>query len=200
MSRRHATCPRWLLLLACSGLAAVALGAAVPPAKTPVRLVTLEGEAVDPFAQDGAKVLVFVFVRTDCPISNRYAPRMQAIHSAYADAGVRFFLVYPDPDERPDDIRTHIREYGMPGTPLRDPDHDLVRRAGATMTPEAAVFTAAGDLIYRGRIDNRFVSYGKARPRATRTDLRDTLDALLAGKTVPFTTTPAIGCFIPDLE
>ena len=76
----------------------------------------------------------------------------------------------------------------------------LVRRAGATITPEAAVFGAAPEPLYLGRIDDRYVDFGKARPEATRHDLEQALDAVLDGRPVPEPRTEAIGCFIADLS
>ena len=62
---------------------------------------------------------------------------------------------------------------------LRDPDHVLVRAAGATIAPEAAVFVReapAPRLIYRGRIDDRYLAPGRMRPAATAHDLEDAID------------------------
>jgi hypothetical protein len=80
---------------------------------------------------------------------------------------------------------------------LRDPDHALVKAAGATITPEAAVF-AGGHVVYRGRIDDRYVDLGLERPAATKRDLADALTAVMSGKPVHPPTTQAVGCFIAD--
>jgi hypothetical protein len=140
-----------------------------------------------------------LFVRSDCPISNRYAPELQRIHEQFADRGVAFWLVYPDPDESPEAIRRHFAEYAHPGRPTRDPHHAFVRTTGATVTPEAAVFDRDGRLVYVGRIDDRFVDFGKARAAPTRRDLIDAIEATLAGRPVEPARTRAVGCFIPDL-
>jgi hypothetical protein len=80
---------------------------------------------------------------------------------------------------------------------LRDPDHALVKAAGATITPEAAVF-AGGRFVYRGRIDDRYVDLGVERPAATKRDLAEALAAVIAGRPVTPPTTQAVGCFIAD--
>jgi AhpC/TSA family len=105
----------------------------------------LTGKASDPFASHAAAE-VFLFVRTDCPITNRYAPELQRLAREYEHRNVRFWMIYPDATETTDSIRTHIRQYSFPGTPLRDPGHQLVKRARVTIAPEAAVFDAAGTL------------------------------------------------------
>jgi hypothetical protein len=173
----------------------VAVSAAVPH----VRIRDLDDRLIDPFAAPaGAKALVFLFVSVDCPISNRYAPEVRRLHDKFAAQGVVFSLVYPNPAEPIAALRRHLKDYGYPMRALRDPKHDLVKVAGATITPEAAVFDREGRSIYRGRIDDRYVSLGLERPAATRRDLDEALTDALAGKPVRQTSAPAVGCFIAD--
>ena len=49
---------------------------------------------------------------------------------------------------------------------------------------------------YRGRIDNQYAALGKPRRVVTVHDLRDALDAVLAGRPVANPETEAFGCFI----
>ena len=153
----------------------------------------------DPFATP-ARVRVLLFVRTDCPITNRYAPELQRVAEEFKGRDVQFWLVYPDATETAAGIRAHIDQYRFPGEPVRDPQHELVRRAHATVAPEAAVFDAAGRLIYHGRIDDRYVDIGKARPAAQTHDLENAITAVLAGKPVAESETRAIGCSLADVE
>ncbi len=155
----------------------------------------LDGRAVDPFA-GAAKATVIVFVSTDCPISNRYAPELRRLFERYAPLGVAFRLVYPTVDETPAIIRQHVREYGFPFAALRDPGHALVARAKASVTPESAVFAYGGRLVYHGRIDDRQVDFGQARTEPTRRDLEDAIEAVLAGRAPSETEAPSIGCAI----
>jgi len=144
----------------------------------------------------GKKAVVLLFIARDCPISNAYAPEIKRIIARYTPEKVAFSLVYPDPDTSLASARQHAREYGYTCPLLLDPAHRLVRRAGATITPEAAVFAPNGRLLYRGRIDDLYLGFGQRRYAATRHDLRDALDAVLAGRPVPTARTQAIGCFI----
>lgn len=147
-----------------------------------------------------AEVQVFVFVRTDCPITNRYAPELLRIAKEFQGRHVAFYLVYPDPNENKRAIENHMAEYSLPGIPLRDPDHKLEQRAHATIAPEAAVFDMQGNLKYHGRIDDRWVSPGVARPAAQTHDLEDAISAVVAGRPVPHPETRAIGCSLVDLR
>jgi hypothetical protein len=165
-----------------------------------VHLEDLDGRRVDPFPAAPARAVVFVFTRTDCPISNRYAPEVARLYKRFGPRGVDFWLVYPDRDETAQSIRAHLKEYGYPIDALRDPEQELVALTGARVSPEAAVFVDRTHLAYRGRIDDRFVDFGKARAEPTRRDLEEALEAVLARRPVVNPRTTAVGCYLSDLE
>jgi hypothetical protein len=160
----------------------------------------LAGNAVDPLAGDPGTLVVLTFVTPDCPVSNRYAPELGRIAAAHPE--LSWWLVYPDPDVDAAQIEAHRREYALPGTPLRDPEHVLVARAGVVVTPEVAVFRRGDDgpPLYRGRIDDRVPQYGRARPEPTRRDHVIALEAIGRGAAAPEATTVAVGCPIDDLR
>jgi hypothetical protein len=175
-------------------------GSIVAAAEVP-RVPNLAGQFIDPFERaSAAKAVVLLFVSTECPYSNRSAPEIRRIKNLFEPKGVRFWLVYPNPAETTAMIRAHLQAFGYPDIALRDTAHALVKYAGPTVTPEAAVFTGEGRLVYRGRIDDRFVALGRERPSPTRHDLEDALTATLAGKPVVPATTQAFGCFLADLR
>ncbi len=156
----------------------------------------VQGVARSPLQPEGKASLLF-FVTSDCPISNSYAPEIQRICSEYGPKGIACNLVYVDPDLTPSDVKKHVREFGYGAMPaILDSTQKLVRAAGATTTPEAAVIGRAGQVLYRGRIDNVYASLGKRRPAATEKDLRKALDEVVAGKAVSTPETKAIGCYI----
>jgi hypothetical protein len=163
------------------------------------RVPNLDGTLVDPLAPaPGTKVTVILFVSTDCPISNRYAPDVRTLHDRYAKDGVAFWLVYPNPADAVLDIRDHLASFSYPGTALRDIRHDLVKRVGATITPEAVVYDGRGRMTYRGRIDDRYSAVGIEKAVATRHDLQDAIAATLAGTPVKARLTQSVGCYIAD--
>jgi len=186
----------WLAVAASAFLATVPMPLRAADAVT---VETLEGQRVDPLRfAPGVRAAVFVFVSTECPVSNRYAPEVVRLYDGLAANGVRFTLVYPNPAESASDIRTQLKEYGYPMDALRDPAHAFVKRIGISITPEAAVFTPDGKLAYRGRLDDRYVSLGLERPAPTRRDLADALTDLLAGRPVRTPRTQAVGCYVAD--
>jgi hypothetical protein len=159
----------------------------------------LEGKPADPFRAAQGKVVVLIFVRTDCPVSNRYAPTIQQL-SVLNTEKAAFFLVYPSRKETSETIRKHDRDFGYTLAALHDPQHILVKQSQAQVTPEAAVFDAHRRLVYHGRIDNLYEDFGHARKTATTHELADAIAAAIAGKMLTRNATPAVGCYISDLE
>lgn len=186
-----------LLLILLVSLTTIATSAQQPTSQ--LRLFDLDGRLVEPFAGGRIKAQVFIFVRTDCPISNRYAPEIERLYRKFAPDSINFWLVYPDKDESAEVIKKHLKEYGYRLVALRDPQHTLVSLAGVEVTPEAAVFVPGRRLIYRGRIDDRFVAFGKSRPLPTVRDLEKILEVIRHGEPVTKRTTLAVGCYISDL-
>jgi AhpC/TSA family len=164
--------------------------------------VDLSGKPVDPLNLKGSKAGVLIFVRSDCPVSNRYVPEISRLYHKFSPQGVAFWMVFVDPRESPQTIRQHIKDYSVQVPVLRDPSHVLVQKTGVQITPEVAVFEPHGSgaqMVYRGRIDNWYVDFGKSRVAPTVHDLENTLDSILAGKTPALRTTQAVGCYISDL-
>jgi hypothetical protein len=165
--------------------------------------VDLDGTVVDPLKASAGKVVVLIFVRVECPISNRYSPTIQKMIQRIGreNAGrVAFWLVYPDRSESAEQIRKHEKEFGYDLPALRDVQRSLVAESHAQTTPEAAVFDANHKLIYHGRIDNLFEDFGRARPAATTHELEDAIHAALDGKEVANASVPGVGCYISDLR
>jgi hypothetical protein len=144
-------------------------------------------------------VVVLIFVRTDCPIANRYAPEISRLQAAHA-TDAAFWLVYPDKRETAAAIRKHDLEYHLTLPVLRDPRRALAKRAQVSATPEAAVFDVRGQLVYHGRIDNWFEDFGRARPAPTTHELADAIVAAVSGHPATLPSAPAVGCFLSDLS
>ena len=141
---------------------------------------------------------VLVFTTTDCPIANRYAPEINRLASTFAGK-VRFMLVYPVPTDTDDRIRDHVRKFGYTMAWRRDVDQQLAAEIGIRVTPEVAIQDRNRAVLYRGRIDDRYIAFGVDRPQPTVRDLERSLEAVLAGKPVPVKETQAIGCILSDL-
>lgn len=199
MARKFSLALAGALLLCCG------FGFAPSPNKTEsdpkkIQVADVNGKRVRPLESKERKFAVFFFIAHDCPIANRYAPEIKQICADYATRPVTFYVVYVDTDLAAPGAKKHATDYGYPCAALRDPAHKLVKALKAKVTPETVVVGPEGKTLYQGRIDNRYLDYGKMRHIPTVYDLRLALDAALEGKRVAHPRTTAIGCFIPEAK
>jgi peroxiredoxin len=143
------------------------------------------------------KAIAFVFLAIDCPISNRYSPELNSIYSEYSKRGVAFYGVHSDGTLTVEQARAHATEYSLQFPILLDSSFDLAKILGARITPEAVVLSGTGIPLYRGRIDNLYITFGQMRAQPTVNDLRTILDDAIAGKSAPYASNTPVGCFIP---
>src|SRR3954463_4975489 len=76
-----------------------------------LRVQDLDGKPFNLQKASEGRVHVAVFTRSDCPISNRFAPEVRSLCDNFRSKGVAFYLIYVDPNEKPDAIRDHLRQY-----------------------------------------------------------------------------------------
>jgi len=166
-------------------------------ALAPGQLRDVDGRPTNLLAP-AAAANVLLFVASDCPISNGYAPEIQALCREYGGKGVSCSLIYEDPGIDAASVRAHRDAYRYGGAipAVIDRDGAIARKLGASVTPEAVVVGADGKARYRGRIDNRYAALGQPRQVATVHDLRDALEAVAGGRPVARAETEALGCFI----
>ncbi len=136
--------------------------------------------------------LVLVVLGTDCPISNRYVPTLNAIATSARD--VAFFGVVSDAAATRATAQRHRDRFRIAFPVLLDGDGTLAAHLGPTHVPEAFVFDAAGRPVYRGRIDDSWVRIGVPRPRPRTHDLRDVVTSIVAGDPPAWRRTQPVGC------
>ncbi len=165
-----------------------------------IELPDVSGQLQRPLEKSSARADVVIFVLHDCPIANAFAPEINRLTAEFQPRGVRFFVVHVDPSLTPAAAKQHAKDFAFVCPVLLDRQHALVARLKAAVTPEAFVVSPAGETLYRGRIDDRFVELGKRRQEPTRRDLRLALENVLADKPVTEPVTKAVGCFIPTVK
>jgi len=158
--------------------------------------VDLNGRPVSDLGGPGIHFVVLIFAATDCPISNRYVPEIARLNREFSAKGVRFWWVFPNPSDNAPLVAKHNKDFAIRENSLLDLSQSTVQRAHATVTPEAAVFTADMREVYHGRIDDRYLDIGRERPQAGHHDLESAISAALAGKPVPQPGGPPVGCSI----
>jgi hypothetical protein len=166
-----------------------------------IQVPDIDGVERQPLQVAKGRVAALFFITHDCPISNYYSHEIRRICDDFGGRGVSCALIYTDPTLSDNDARKHAQEYGHGSYPkMVDRKHVLVAATGATITPQAVLIKDDETIAYRGRIDNFYAALGKPRRVVTEHDLRDSLDAVLAGRPAPKPEVPSVGCYIPDLS
>lgn len=140
-------------------------------------------------------VTVVMFISVQCPVSNSYNERMNALYQDYSPKGVRFVAINANRTEPADAVAQHAREHNFQFAVYKDPDNAMADRFGASVTPETYVIDSRGMIRYHGSIDD-----SQNASRVNRNRLRLALDAVLAGQTPPQTETKAFGCTIKKVQ
>lgn len=145
----------------------------------------------------GARVLVVGFTCNHCPYVIGSEERMIALHRDRDLAGRGLALVCINANEdvnHPTDSFEHMveraRERGFPFDYLRDETQEVALAYGALRTPHFFAFDADRALRYTGRLDDNPRDAARARTH----ELRDAVEALLAGRPVPVPLTNPLGC------
>ena len=157
---------------------------------TDFNIQDLDGKPVA-FSAIRGPVTVVTFIATQCPVSNSYNQRMNAVYQDYSSKGVKFIFVNANRTEPASEVREHAKRVGFTFPVYKDPDNVLADRFDAQVTPESYVIDSAGIIRYHGSIDD---SQNESHIRTQR--LRLALDAVLAGKPVDQSETKAFGCGI----
>ncbi len=161
----------------------------------PVTAVTVDDKKVV-IPDEKSMATVLVFLLTDCPIANRYAPELKRIEADYAKKKVAFYRVYVYSDASLSSIREHTKQFDYKWPAIHDKGRALIKAVDARVTPEVAVIKPDGAIAYMGRIDDMYLEHSRLREGGYRRDLRLALDELLAGKPVSLPRTTALGCYI----
>jgi len=143
----------------------------------------------------GAEILIVVFSCNHCPAAIGSEDRMIQLHKDYEPKGMAMVSINSNEEQNhPDDsfekMKERARDKGFAFPYVRDESQDAAKAYGALRTPHFYVFDGQRHLCYTGRMDDNPFDTSKA----SQHDLRNALDAMLAGKKPPVELTNPIGC------
>ncbi len=141
-----------------------------------------------------APAVVLLFLGTECPVANGYAPEMTRLTKHFSDGGVVFVGVHCDPDVTAKLAAQHAREYQLTFPILLDPVQTLAKPTGVHTMSASVVLLPDGEVVYRGRIDDRYTEQGKRRLEPTTHDLKNAIKAALSGKKPEPAESKTYGC------
>lgn len=139
---------------------------------------------------------VYVFIAEECPVCNFMGKPLSLIAKKY-EASVEFHAVFPVKNSNYKTSQLFKQQYDMlTFETLLDRDQKITKLLGATITPEVVITDAAGEIMYRGRINSAYYAPGKMKHSSIKDDLDQALATLISGKKVIEPWPSAIGCYI----
>ena len=143
----------------------------------------------------GKKAFVIMFTTLDCPIVQRYLPKLGELDRTYRDRGAQFLAVNVAPNDEVREVAYRAMRANCEFPFAKDFDGDVVKALDASRAGEVVVLDADKKLRYRGRVDDQF-RFGGERPNPSRDDLKLAIEDVLAGRDVAVAETPIDGCRI----
>jgi peroxiredoxin len=160
-------------------------------AVNPNVIEAVDGESsLEPLKGQNGTVLIFLSVQ--CPIDFGYVDRIERLVEDYRPRGINIVGISSNATETIDSIKQSTHRFSF--VILKDSGNKIADKFGARVTPEAFLLDATGNLFYHGRIDN-----SRAEGSVEVRDLRDAIEATLAGRSVPKAEAQAFGCTIKRL-
>src|SRR5205823_6187646 len=114
------------------------------------------GQPVSLYGFRGKKAVVLVFLGTDCPVGNLYAPRLAELSRQYGDKGVVFLAVNSNAHESAEQAAEFAREHGIDFPVLKDTDNRVADQLLVERMCEAIVIDGRAQVRYRGAIDDQY--------------------------------------------
>jgi peroxiredoxin len=159
---------------------------------------TLSGEMKSLDELKSSKATVIMFICNHCPFVKHINSELVRVAGDYMPQGVSFIAISSNdadkyPEDGPDKMKVYAERLGYPFPYLYDETQEVARAYDAACTPDFFIFDGVMNCVYRGQLDDS--RPGNNKPRDGK-DLRQALNAMLAGNPVSPIQKPSIGCNI----
>lgn len=175
----------------------VALGTSAPSFHLPNTNPGFGGDRVS-LEQHAGRPVCVLFICNHCPFVVHVAEVLAELGRLASSRGVGFIAISSNnvethPDDSPELMTAEAAARGYEFPYLYDESQEVARAFDARCTPDVFVYDSAHKLAYRGQIDETRPSSGSP---ATGADLRDAIECVADGRSVPEPHTPSMGCGI----
>ena len=146
----------------------------------------------------GTAGTVIMFICNHCPFVIHVNPELVNLGKEYQEKGIGFVAISSNdvnnyPDDAPDLMKITAKREGYSFPYLYDETQEVAKAYDAACTPDFYLFDGDAKLVYRGQLDDSRPGNGLP---LTGLDLRNAMDALLAGDKISSEQKPSIGCNI----
>ncbi len=158
----------------------------------------VSGETISLSTFADKKALLVMFICRHCPFVKHVQNELAKLGKDYAHHDVGIVAISANdaanyPNDAPESLKEMALELGFNFPLCYDESQETAKAYTAACTPDFFVFDANRKLVYRGQLDDSRPSNGKP---VTGKDLREALDAVLAGQSVNSNQQPSVGCNI----
>lgn len=141
------------------------------------------------------KAIVIVMREKDCPISEKYGPRLVRFEKEYSQKGILFIYNYVGQVRPESSARSDLKRFGFKGPYVIDKKQTVTNALNVQTTGDVFLLTAQRRLIYRGPLDDQYHLLKSAlKPRNNY--VLDILQNIVSGKKIESKEMPAPGCVI----
>ena len=160
-------------------------------------LIDQQGEAHELYYHKDASAIVLMIQGNGCQIVRSTLPDLKKVRDAYADRGVKMFMLNANPQDTRQSIQQEAKEWDIDFPILDDSSQIIAKALKVNRTGEVLVINPKNwEIIYRGPISDRVAVYERQKAAASKHYLRDALDAVLNGQEVAEKEVFSPGCII----
>ncbi|MFT6033096.1 MAG: hypothetical protein ACI854_001629 [Arenicella sp.] len=154
------------------------------------------GKAHELYYHSDDKAVVIVAQGNGCQIVRSNLEDLRAIRKDYAGKGVEILMLNANMQDNRSDIVAEAEEWGADFAIMKDRTQIIARSLAINRTGEVLVIDPRNwGVVYRGPLSDR-VDFERQKNTASKRYVRDTLDALIAGKEITPSSVNAPGCII----
>ncbi len=146
------------------------------------------------------KIVVLVFLDTECPISQFYTKDLRNLVLKYKNSNTIFLTIFPTKYTHEEDIRSFNEKYQLNILSVLDKNQIITKKFNATITPEVFVLNQKNEMVYFGSLDDSFFELGKRNLNPQKKYLEEAIQSTIFQKKIPIVHAEAIGCEIQRIQ
>jgi peroxiredoxin len=144
------------------------------------------------------EALLVMFICQHCPFVKHVKHELANLGKDYAETKLGIVAISANdvanyPDDSPQNLKAMAEELDLTYPICYDESQETAKAYTAACTPDFFLFDGNRELVYRGQLDDSRPSNNIP---VTGRDLRAAIDGILAGKELPSSQKPSIGCNI----
>ena len=141
------------------------------------------------------KAIVFFMRERDCPISEKYGPRIARLERKYSKQGIQFIYNYVGQVRKDKSAINDLKRFGFKEPYVIDSKQITVTALDAKTTGDVFILTPQRKIIYRGPVDDQYHLL-KSALKPKNHYISDMLEAIVSNKNIEPKEIPAPGCII----